>query len=339
MSRRLVPPLGLAGLVLLLACGSGELGPSMEVTVPEGATFQQIVDTLADRELVGSERLFGLYARFRGDDREIRAGRYELRRGQSWDAILSTLTSGRVLTDPVTIPEGFTLDLIARRLGEVTGRDADSLAAALREEGRAAALDVPGPGLEGYLFPDTYHFAPGSGLDAVLKAMADQYRAFWTPERRRTLDRLEMSERQVVTLASIVQAEARKVEEMPVISSVYHNRLRLGYPLQADPTVLYALGGPRERLLYAAMDSVADHPYNTYTHPGLPPGPIGSPGAAALDAALEPADTDYLYFVAYPGGEHIFSRTLAEHNRAVARARRARDSAQAASPSRDDSAP
>ena len=125
----------------------------------------------------------------------------------------------------------------------------------------------------------------------------------------------------LVTLASIVQAEARTPDEMPVIASVYHNRLARGQLLQADPTVLYALGGHRTRLLFAAMDSVADHPYNTYTHAGLPPGPIGSPGTAALDATLNPAQTDFYYFVARPDGTHVFSRTLAEHNQAVARLR------------------
>jgi UPF0755 protein len=133
-----------------------------------------------------------------------------------------------------------------------------------------------------------------------------------------------MTEREIVTLASVIQAEARHVEEMPRISSVYHNRLELGWLLQADPTVLYALGGPRQRLLFAAIDSVADHPYNTYTQPGLPPGPIGAPGESAIEAALYPAEEDFLYFVARMDGTHAFSRTLAEHNRAVAQARRER---------------
>ena len=130
--------------------------------------------------------------------------------------------------------------------------------------------------------------------------------------------------------------EGRPVEEMPRISSVYHNRLREGWLLQADPTVLYALGGPRQRLLFAAIDSVADNPYNTYRNPGLPPGPIGAPGAAAIDAALEPATENYLYFVAWPDGSHVFSRTLTEHNRAIAASRRERDRlrAQAERPAR-----
>jgi len=135
-----------------------------------------------------------------------------------------------------------------------------------------------------------------------------------------------------VTLASIVQAEARRADEMPRIASVYHNRLRLGWLLQADPTVLYALGGPRPRLLFAAIDSVADNPYNTYRQPGLPPGPIGAPGEAALEAALHPAAEPYLYFVARLDGTHVFTRTLAEHNRAVAESRREQAQARQGSP-------
>ena len=180
---------------------------------------------------------------------------------------------------------------------------------------------MPGPGLEGYLFPDTYRFAPGVPLEEVLGAMVARYKEVWTPERVALREAAGLTEGEMVTLASIVQAEARLQDEMPTIASVYRNRLNRGHLLQADPTVLYALGGPRARLLYAAMDSVADHPYNTYTHVGLPPGPIGSPGLAALDAALSPAETDFFYFVAHPDGTHVFSRTLDQHNRAVAQTR------------------
>ena len=126
-----------------------------------------------------------------------------------------------------------------------------------------------------------------------------------------------------LTLASFIQAEARQVQEMPVISGVYHRRLDLGWLLQADPTVLYALGGPRDRLLFAAIDSVADSPYNTYTQGGLPPGPIGAPGDLAISAALQP-EGDFLFFVARPDGSHVFTRSLADHNRAVAESRRLR---------------
>jgi UPF0755 protein len=222
----------------------------------------------------------------------------------------------------MTIPEGFTLKQMAPRIAAVTGVPEDSVLSELTSPGVEEEWGLPGPGLEGYLFPDSYRLAEGVPLREVLAAMIGRYRLAWTPERVALREGRGMTESEVVTLASIVQAEARLTEEMPTIASVYHNRLDIGQALQADPTVLYALGGPRARLLYAAMDSVADHPYNTYTHPGLPPGPIGAPGLAALDAVLSPADTDFFYFVAHPNGSHMFSRTLTEHNRAVAESRR-----------------
>jgi UPF0755 protein len=290
--------------------------------VPVGASFSSVADTLGSRGLIGSPTLFSIYGRMRGDDHRVRAGRYSVAVGSSWHDILDTLVNGRVVTEAVTIPEGFRLTQIAARLAPIVERPADSVLARLSTPGADTLLGVPGPGLEGYLFPDTYLFTPGVHVGAVVRAMVARYHAFWTPQRRARMDSLGMTERQVVTLASIVQAEARVVEEMPRIASVYDNRLHRGMLLEADPTVMYALGGQRERLLYAAIDSVAGSPYNTYRHRGLPPGPIGSPGEAALMAALYPSGESYLYFVARPDGTHVFSRTLAEHNRNVATYRR-----------------
>ena len=300
-------------------------GPPVEITVPSGASFREVVDTLHARGVVTKPRLFRTYARLKKLDREVRSGDYAFLRPTPWSRILRDLTEGRVLTASMTIPEGFTLKQTAPRLATITGLAEDSVLAELTAPSAELDWDVPGPGLEGYLFPDTYWIAPGAPLGEVLGSMVARYKMVWTPERVALRAALGMTERELVTLASIVQAEARLREEMPIIASVYHNRLDRGQILQADPTVLYALGGPRARLLYAAMDSVADHPYNTYTHAGLPPGPIGAPGFAALDAALSPAETDYYYFVAHPDGTHIFSRTLAQHNRAVAETRQERD--------------
>jgi UPF0755 protein len=291
-------------------------------TIPQGAGFRQVTDTLVARELVRYPLLFRVYARFRGDDGRVRAGPYAVAPGARWDALLDDLVAGRVETRPVTIPEGWTLRQIAARLGAFTGVDAHEVMELLLTEGADARYQVPGPGLEGYLFPDTYRFAPGVGLEVVVQAMVTRYRQLWTPEREERARELAMSEREVMTLASIVQAEARHVSEMPRISAVFHNRLRIGYLLQADPTVQYALGERRSRLLYRDIDAVADNPYNTYTNPGLPPGPIGAAGEAALIATLWPEDSDYLYFVARPDGSHIFTRTLVEHNRARVEARR-----------------
>jgi UPF0755 protein len=296
----------------------------VELTIPSGAGFSAVVDSLAARDVVRRPLLFTLYARARGADREVRAGRYRLDPASSWAELLDDLVRGRILTTPVTIPEGFTLRQMVPRIAEISGAPEAEVDSLLRSEVLARELAVPGPGLEGYLFPDTYLFARGVPPLEVVETLADAYRAVWTPERRARLDSLGVSEREAVTLASIIQAEAGNEEEMPLIAGVYHNRIREGWLLQADPTVLYALGGPRDRLLFAAIDSVADNPYNTYTQPGIPPGPIGAPGIAALDAALNPADVPYMYFVAGPDGGHVFSTTLAEHNRAVSEYRRRR---------------
>jgi UPF0755 protein len=298
-------------------------GETVVFTVPPGANFGQITDMLVARGLVRRPLLFRVYGRLRRDERNVRSGTYALDAGTGWATLLDALVEGRVRMVAVTIPEGFTLPRIATRIAGITELPADTVRVRLEGPEAHENWSLPGPGLEGYLFPDTYLFAGGVPLDAVVEAMSERYRSYWTPARKARAAELELSEREVVTLASIIQAEARKSDEMPAISAVYHNRLRIGMLLQADPTVLYALGGHRPRLLFAAMDSVANHPYNTYTQGGLPPGPIGAPGAAALDAALHPAEVDYLYFVANAEGSHTFSRTLTEHNRAVARARRA----------------
>jgi UPF0755 protein len=313
-----------ASLAALFTVAPPVPGPPLRVVVPEGATLEQVVDSLRERGVVRAGVLFGMYARARGAGTRIKAGHYAIPAPSSWSSVVRRLTRGEVLTEPLTIPEGFTLAQMAPRIAEVSGLAEDSVAAVLGRDDLADRLRVPGPGLEGYLFPDTYLFASGVSVETIVTAMVQRYREAWTPGRRARLEELGLTEREVVTLASIVQAEARRVEEMPRIAGVYHNRLEGGWLLQADPTVLYALGGYRERLLFAAIDSVADNPYNTYAFPGLPPGPIGSPGEAALDAALRPDEHDFLYFVAWPDGTHVFTRSLAEHNEAADAARRAR---------------
>jgi UPF0755 protein len=311
-------------LATLVAAGCGSDTAPVEVDIPAGASFSEVVDSLSASGLVGSSTLFKAYARLRGADRSIRAGRYSLSPGSSWNRLLGALTRGEVMTVPMTVPEGFRLAQIAPRIAQVAGVSIDSVEAYLANPEVIDELEVPGPTLEGYLFPDTYRFAAGTRVSAVVRTMVDRYHAVWTPERRDRLEEIEWSERELVTLASIIEAEARHVQEMPLISGVYHRRLDLGWLLQADPTVLYALGGPRDRLLFAAIDSVADSPYNTYTQGGLPPGPIGAPGERAIAAALEP-EGDFLFFVARPDGSHVFTRSLADHNRAVAESRRLRD--------------
>lgn len=311
-------------LMCLVSCRS-DSKVLIEVTVPSGSTLSEIADTLADRSVIRARNPFKLYARIRGDDRRIKSGRYELYQASRWRDVLKQLTRGEVMTILMTVPEGFQLRQIAPRISEVTGIAEDSVLSVIYNPDLLEDLGIPGPNIEGYLFPDTYRFAPGVSVQSVLQVMTDRYRSTWSEVRLTRLRELNMTENELVTLASIIQAEARQNSEMARISSVYHNRLRKGWLLQADPTVLFALGGPRSRLLYAAIDSVADHPYNTYSQSGLPPGPIGSPGDLAIAAALNPAQEDFMYFVARPDGTHVFTRTLSEHNRAKLEAQRERD--------------
>ena len=325
-------------LLLALACTGEGTGDPVRVHVPVGASFSQVADSLEAKGIVRAAPLFKLYARATGDAARVKPGTYAFRAGTGWKTVLHSLVSGDVLTDRIVIPEGWNLAGIAPRIAALTGQDADSILAMLTDSARARALGVPGPTLEGYLYPATYTFPIGVPADTFIARMVNTYRALWTPERRARADSMGLDEREVVTLASIVEKEARIASEMPTIAAVYHNRLRIGMPLQADPTVQYALGVHRERLLYAAIDSVADNPYNTYRNRGLPPGPIASPSARAIDAVLAPDSARYLYFVARPDGSHVFTRSLAEHNRAKAAAQRERAAARNAAPRADTTA-
>jgi UPF0755 protein len=324
--RRSVAPARAAIVVALVAACAGPPAPrEVEVRVPPGASARQIASLLRDAGLVRFPLLFSWTARATGSAGSLKAGRYRFASDASWFEMLDALERGEVVTVPLTIPEGFTARQVADRVAGFSGADPEPVRTLVEDSAFAAALGVPGPTLEGYLFPDTYRFAESLPPEAVIRAMVDRYRTFWTPGRRARLDSLGLSERELVTLASIVEKEARVAEERPVIAGVYRNRLARGMLLQADPTVQYALGEPKERLLYRDIEAVADHPYNTYTQPGLPPGPIASPGEASLDAALSPADVPFLFFVARPDGSHVFTRTDREHVNAKNRIRAERD--------------
>jgi UPF0755 protein len=305
----------------LAACGGAGSGPRLRVQVPPGASFGQIADSLHARAIVGFVPAFRLYARLTHSDARVKPGTYGFRRGQSWSSILADFRSGHVLTAKIVIPEGWSTTGIAPRIAAATGTDSLSILKKLLDPTLPAHYEVPGPTLEGYLLPATYDFPLNVAVDTVVAHMVGAFRRIWTPERQKLADSLKLSEREVVTLASIIEKEAKHRDELPVISSVYQNRLRIGIPLQADPTVQYALGIHRVRLLYRDIREVENNPYNTYKIKGLPPGPIGSPSARAIDAVLRPAKTKFLYFVARPDGSHLFTGSLAEHNRAKLLAR------------------
>lgn len=310
-------------LVLAVACGGSPHGPLVRVTIPSGASFRVAADSLHRTGFIGFPRLFRLYAKATGGDRDIKAGTYGLQRGMSWSQLVDALREGQGLEHKVTIPEGWSLSEIVPALARALGAPEDSLRAAVRDTALLRELDVPAPTLEGYLFPDTYVFSYGTPPRAAVREMVRRFEQVWQPEWDERLQQLAMSRNDIIALASIIEKEARLPEERPVISAVYHNRLRAQMPLQADPTVQYALGEHHERLLYKDLDVVS--PYNTYRHPGLPPGPIASPGKASIEAALYPASVPYLYFVAHPDGHHEFRSTFREHTEAKAEVRRERE--------------
>lgn len=322
----LMGTLMLAGTLALVGCGSDgpPEGETIRFTVPQGSGFGAVTDTLESRGIVEWPTIFRLYARYKGAERAIKPGVYEIEHDISWSELLDKMVRGDVVQVTVAVPEGWTLAQIAPRIAQASESPADSILEALLDEAAAERYGVPGPTLEGYLYPATYVFPLGSTADTMVRGMVARYSQVWTPDRLAMADSAGLTPREVVTLASIVEKEARSWGERDTIAAVFRNRLRIGMPLQADPTVQYALGVHQSRLLYAHIDSVADHPYNTYTQRGLPPGPIASPSTGAIDATLNPADVSFLYFVARPNGTHIFTRSLAEHNAARAQVARMR---------------
>jgi len=306
---------------MIAACGGEPSGDPIRFTVVQGTGLSAVADTLSQRDIIDWPLFFRLYGQMKGLAGSIKPGVYEVQAGTAWDDILQKLVDGDIVREALVIPEGWTAAQIASRLAAMADLPIDSVIPMVLDSSAAERFEVPGPTLEGYLYPATYLLPVGTPVEDAIAVMVRRYRQVWTPELRALADSIGMSEREVVTLASIVEKEARQWTERDTIAGVFHNRLRIGMPLQADPTVQYALGSHQTRLLYAHIDEVADNPYNTYTHRGLPPGPIASPSEAAIRAVLQPAEVDYLYFVARPDGSHEFTRTLAEHNRARVRIR------------------
>ena len=307
----------------IAGCGSGS-GTPVRVTIPQGATLRVAADSLAKAGVVAYPRFFRVYASMRRGDREIRAGTYMLRPHEGWGTVLDALRRGKGLVHIVTIPEGFSISQIAPLLESKLTAPPDSVSAAVSDTALLHQLDVPTKTLEGYLFPDTYIFADGTTARAAVDVMVRRFEQVWKPEWTARLDTVHLSRNDVMALASIVEKEARLPEERPVIAAVYMNRLRAGIPLQADPTVQFALGKHVARVYYKDLE--VESPYNTYKHKGLPPGPIASPGKPSIEAALYPANVPFIYFVAFPDGHHEFRRDLAGHEKAKVEARKAWDS-------------
>ncbi len=290
-------------------------GPSTVVYIKPKTGVHEIAQTLRGAGVIQNRWAFLALAYVQGSLTRLHAGEYEFTRGMSLLEILRKLEAGRVITHQVTIPEGFTAQDIARLLAGERLVDAARFTALVKDAKFAESVGVPAGSLEGYLFPDTYRLTRGMGEEEILRLMVGRFRQAVPKDIESQAQRLGLDVRSVVTLASLIEKEAKLNSERPVVAGVFYNRLRRNMPLQSDPTAVYGAVDPRHRI--TPLDLRRRNPYNTYLKVGLPPGPIANPGLASLMAALNPAHVNFLYFVAKNDGSHFFSRTLEQHLQAV----------------------
>ena len=331
----------LALLLLLVATvwtfvlGSRSVSPGdrspVRVVVPNGASAKEIARILRDRNVIRSPFVFVLTCRLSGKTGKLKPGVYEFNRAMAVPAIIRSLVRGEALEAWITIPEGYTIRQIADIL-EARGITDSDVFVRIGVAGAASFSQYSflcGTSLEGYLFPDTYLMARGIQPELVIEKMLDTFeRKVVVPYREEIelaasrwfgVARGDFGEglHKVLTVASLIEREAKVPKDRPLIAAVIYNRLKKGLKLEIDATVSYVPGDSRaNKSALHYEDLRTDSPYNTYKYPGLPPGPICNPGLACIKAALKPADVDYLYYVAKPDGSHVFSRTLQEHNRA-----------------------
>ena len=298
-------------------------------SIPVGATTADIGRDLQAAGLIRSDLLFRLLVDRRGLDGKLRQGQYLLREDMVLEDILTALESGAVAEQTITFPEGWRVEEMAERLGAQTHIRPDAFLAATHAQARTLSAEFPAlrsvPGdqsLEGYLFPDTYQIAPSTTAADLVRRMLRRFDEVVGDDIRAAAAARGMTLHQAITLATIIEREAVLDEERPLISGVFHNRLDRGIPLQADPTAQYAIGqtAPGGRWWKPDLtveDLRVPSPYNTYVTTGLPPGPIANPGLKSIQAAVNPATTDYLFFVARGDGAHAFAETAEEHARNV----------------------
>lgn len=296
----------------------------VSLEIAAGTPARRILAELQDNHLLPSTLAARLYLRAQSHGRSLHFGRYQFNSGLRPVDVLEIVLDGNVEMFEITVVEGESASEIGHRFSTVgVGTEEEWRLLVTRVDWIAPAVP-DAPSLEGFLFPDTYRFAVGVNAESAARHLTERFLSVWREERAASGAPWGTS-LEMVTLASLVEAETSIDAERAVIAGVFVNRLRRGMLLQCDPTVVYALRRRNEwqgRLLRVHWE--VDDPYNTYRYPGLPPGPINSPGRAALAGALHPEATPYLYFVARPGGGHTFSRTLTEHNQAVAELRASR---------------
>ena len=326
VSKRFKVLLG-AALVVLLVCGvwayqiffgSNTFSGAAEKIfyVSRGQSFGSIVDSLESQGIIRDRALFVFVAKMYGGTSRLQVGKYMFKSGVSNADIFLAIRTGRGNSlIAVTIPEGILARAQAKLFARSIGIDSARYVNLVYDEAFTRSLGIDSPSLEGYLIPETYGFYWEQDEKDVLRGVVDQFKHFYNDSLHAKAQEMGWTTNQVLTLASIVEGEAVLSEERPIISGVYHNRLRKGMRLEADPTIQFIFeNGPR-RVLYS--DLLVDHPYNTYRNKGLPPGPVNNPGKASIVASLYPTQHAYLFFVANGSGGHWFTRTYAEHQHYV----------------------
>ncbi len=287
-----------------------------DVSFPAGSGIKKLATELKQDGVIRSTWHFILLARLRGQAHRLKAGDYRFTDAMTPGDILRKLVAGDVDYRRFALPEGYSVYQVAEMLEQKGYFKSDAFLAACRDAALLERLGIRAASVEGYLFPATYNLAHNGTEEQLVVQMVGRFRKVYADVTAGGQEQGGLSANEIVTLASIIEKEAVSAEEKPLISSVFYNRLRLGMPLQSDPTAVYGVRAFSGKVTKA--DIGRRSPYNTYLARGLPPGPIGNPGADALRAALHPAHSNYLYFVARQDGTHYFSRTLEEHNRAVA---------------------
>jgi UPF0755 protein len=293
-------------------------GSEQIVTIEPGSGTRTIAQRLIAAGVIRDDLTFRAALWRSGRARSLQAGEFRFDRPMTPIDVIDKIARGDVYTRRITFPEGLNIREMARLFEQQGFGKAAAFVEAAQDASAVHDIDAAATDLEGYLFPETYSVPRDITPVKLAAQMVARFKALFTADMQQSAHALGLTPRQAVTLASLIEKETAKPEERPVVAAVYLNRLRIGMGMQADPTVIYALqrAGRYDGNLRRS-DLSFDSPYNTYRYPGLPPGPIASPGLASLQAAVAPAAVDYLYFVSRNDGSHVFARTLAEHNENV----------------------
>ncbi len=285
------------------------------ISVVPGESFGMLAERLQKADIVSNATRFKILARLKGDDKRLKAGEYALTTSMTPLEVIDTLVNGKVLLHRLTIPEGYNISQIAAEVQKTGLVTAEAFTRQAKDPAFVANLGLDGPTAEGYLFPDTYYFPRGITAKGIIEKMVDSFKAVFTDEWKNRTREIGLSPHDTVTLASIIEKETGDPAERPIIASVFHNRLKKRMRLESDPTVIYGIEDFDGNITRRHLSTPT--PYNTYVIRGLPPGPIANPGRAALEAALFPAQTEYLFFVSKKDGTHYFSSNIKDHTRAV----------------------